>query len=207
MELNRPSSESRNPMSTAFKKRYTPDEYLVLERAAEFKSEYFKGEIFAMAGTSRQHCRIATNVVIHAGGQLRDTPCEVFGSDMRVKVDPTGLYTYPDVTIACGELEFEDQELDVLLNPKVIFEVLSKSTEAYDRGKKFDHYRQIKTLTKYVLVSQSEPLVERYVRQPDGSWRLTVLKDLDAVLELETVPCRLKLADVYFKVSFESEQA
>ena len=192
-------------MSTALKKRYTPEEYLALERAAEFKSEYFNGQIFARAGATRQHCRISANVVIEVGRQLRDTPCEVFGSDLRVKVAPTGLYTYPDATIAYGEQRFEDQELDILLNPKVIFEVLSKSTEAYERGKKFDHYRQIATLTESVLISQSEPLVERYVRQPDGSWRLTVLKGLDAMLELETVPCRLRLADMYFKVSFESE--
>ena len=193
-------------MSTVPQKRYTPAEYLALERAAEFKSEYFKGEIFAMAGATRQHCRISANVVIETGDQLRETPCEAFGSDMRVMVSATGLYTYPDVTIACGELRFEDEQVDTLLNPKVIFEVLSESTEAYDRGKKFDHYRQIATLTEYVLISQSEPLVERYVRQPDGSWRLTVLKGLDAMLELETVPCRLRLADMYFKVSFESEE-
>lgn len=190
-------------MSTVQKKHYTPQEYLALERVAEFKSEYLRGEIFAMSGATRQHSLTASNLIREAGGQLRDKPCEVHGSDLRVKVSPTGLYTYPDVTIACGELQFDDQFRDTLLNPKVIFEVLSDSTEAYDRGKKFDHYRQIPSLTEYVLVSQTEPLIERYVRQSDGSWRLTVLRGLEAVLELETVPCRLKLADVYFKVSFE----
>ena len=189
-------------MSTVEKKHYTPQEYLVLERAAEFKSEYLRGEIFAMSGVARQHSLTASNLIGEARGQLREKPCEVHGSDLRVKVSPTGLYTYPDVTIACGELQFDDQFRDTLLNPKVIFEVLSDSTEAYDRGKKFDHYRQIPSLTEYVLVSQTEPLIERFVRQADGSWRLTVFKGLEAVLDLETVPCRLKLADVYFKVSF-----
>lgn len=193
-------------MSAAPQKRYTPQEYLALERAAPFKSEYYRGEILARAGANRQHCRIGVNLVARLGQQLRPTPCEAFGSDMRVRVLPTGLYTYPDVSVACGELEFEDRAADTLLNPKAIFEVLSKSTEAYDRGKKFDHYRHIPSLTEYVLVSQTEPLVERFVRQPDDSWRLTVFRGLEAVLELEAVPCRLRLADIYFKVSFEPEE-
>jgi len=192
-------------MSAAPQKRYTPQEYLALERAASYKSEYYRGEIFAMAGASRQHCRIGANLIERLGEQLRPTPCEVFGSDMRVRVLPTGLYTYPDVTVACGELEFEDRAADTLLNPRVILEVLSESTEAYDRGKKFDHYRQIPAQVEYVLVSQTEPLVERFVRQPDDSWRLTVFKGLEAVLELETGSCRLRLADIYFKVAFEAE--
>ncbi len=191
-------------MSSAPQKRYTPAEYLVLERAAEYRSQYFNGEIFAMAGASREHCRVSSNLIIESGRQLRDTPCEVFGSDLRVKVSPTGLYTYPDVIIACGELQFDDQVADTLLNPRVIFEVLSEATEAYDRGKKFDHYRQVPSLSEYLLVSQAEPLVERFVRQPDDSWRLTVFKGLESVLELETVPCRLRLTDIYFKVSWES---
>ena len=194
-------------MSTVPKKRYTPAEYLARERAAEFRSEFFNGEMFAMAGASRQHCRIGVNLLTRIDEQLRDTPCEVFGSDMRVKVSPTGLHTYPDATIAYGELKFEDQVVDTLLNPQVIFEVLSESTEAYDRGKKFDHYRQVDSLREYVLVSQTEPLIERYVRQSDGSWRLSVFKGLEAVLELEGVACRLRLADVYDRVTFEPEGA
>jgi len=189
-------------MSTAPKQRFTPQEYLALERAAASKSEYFGGEIFAMAGASREHSLIASNLVRELGDQLRETPCEVHGSDLRVKVAATGLYTYPDVTIACGELHFDDESNDTLLNPRVIFEVLSPSSEAYDRGKKFDHYRQMPALTEYVLVSQSEPLVERYVRQPDGSWRLTVFKGLAAAFDLESVPCRIALSDVYIKVAF-----
>lgn len=189
-------------MSSVAKKRWTPEEYLAVERSAEFKSEYCNGEIFAMAGGSRQHSRIARNLIARADEQLRNTSCEVFGSDMRVKISLTGLYTYPDLIIVCGDLRFEDQAVDTLLNPKVIVEILSDSTEAYDRGKKFDHYRQITSLNEYILVSQTEPLVERFVRQPDGSWQLTVFKGLDAIFELESVPCRLRLGDVYFKVPF-----
>ncbi len=192
-------------MSTVSRKSYTAAEYLALERAAEFKSEYFGGEIFAMAGVTREHSLIVSNLLRVVGGQLLQGPCEVHGTDLRVKVSPTGLYTYPDVIIACGELQFEEMIHDTLLNPKVIFEVLSDSTEAYDRGKKFGHYRQIPSLLEFILVSQNEPTIERYVREPDGSWRLTACKGLDAVLELEAVPCRLKLADVYFKISFESK--
>ena len=194
-------------MSTASKQHLTPAEYLKRERMAEFKSEYFYGEMFAMAGGSRWHGRIATNLVSRSDHLLRDTPCEVFGSDMRVKVTASRLYTYPDASIVCGEPQFEDQVVDTLLNPKVIFEVLSESTEAYDRGKKFDHYRQIPSLREYVLVSQTEPLVERYDRQPDGTWRLTVVRGLDAELPLESVPCRLSLAEIYFKVSFTARES
>ena len=201
------SESEETIVSTVQKKRYTPQEYLALERAAEFKSEYLRGEIFAMAGASRAHSLIASNLIGEVRDQLRQTNCEVHGSDLRVKVSPTGLYTYPDVTIACGELQFDDQLRDTLLNPKVIFEVLSDSTEAYDRGKKFDHYRQIPSLAEYVLVSQIEPLIERYVRQADGSWRLTVFKGLEAMLELETVRCRIRLSDVYLKVSFDADES
>ena len=190
-------------MSTVPTKHYTPQEYLALERAAEYKSEYLRGEIFAMAGASREHSLISSNLNGEVRAQLRESPCEVHGSDMRVKVLRTGLYTYPDVIIACGDLQFEDSVPDILLNPKVIFEVLSDSTEAYDRGKKFGHYRQIPSLMEYVLVSQTEPLIERYARTPDDSWLLTVSKGLEAVLQLESVPCRLRLVDVYIKVAFE----
>lgn len=193
-------------MSSIPKQRLTPAEYLALERKAEFKSEYLNGEMFAMAGGTRWHSRIASNLVSRCDAQLLEAPCDVFGSDMRVKVSPTGLYTYPDVSISCDEPQFEDEDSDTLLNPRVIFEVLSESTEAYDRGKKFGHYRQVPSLMEFVLVSQMEPLVERYVRQPDGSWRLTALKGLDAVLELETVRCRLPLADVYRRVSFTEQE-
>ena len=184
----------------------TPAEYLARERKAEFKSEFLRGEMFAMAGTTRWHVRVATNLLAKIDTALHDSPCDVYNSDMRVKVSPTGLYTYPDLSITCDEPQFEDDVLDTLLNPRVIFEILSKSTEGYDRGKKFDHYRQVQSLQEYVLVSQTEPLVERFVRQPDGSWRLTVHKGMDAVVELEGVPCRLSLAEIYRRVDFSQAQ-
>lgn len=190
-------------MSTAPTKRFTPREYLALERTAEYKCEYFNGEIFAMAGASPEHNGVSRNLIARIDEQLRETPCQVFGGDMRVKIPTTGLYTYPDVTIVCGEPLYEIvEDIKTLLNPKVLFEILSGSTEAYDRGKKFEHYRQIPSLTEYVLVSQTEPLVEKYVRQADGQWVFTEIKGLEAVAQLETVPCRLPLRDVYFKVSF-----
>ena len=141
----------------------TPEEYLARERRAETKSEYLRGEVFAMAGASRAHNLIASNAAGELRQQLRDRPCEVYPSDMRVKVSPSGLYTYPDVTVVCGEPQFEDAEVDTLLNPKVLVEVLSPSTADYDRGGKFTHYRRLPSLQEYVLISQDRPLVEHYV--------------------------------------------
>ena len=161
-------------MSSATKRQFTPQEYLSLERKSPTRNEYFRGEIFAMAGTSREHSLIAVNLTRRIGNQLEDRPCEVYASDMRVLVDATGLYTYPDVVVVCGEPEFLDREVDTLLNPTVIFEVLSESTEAYDRGVKFGHYRRIPSLREYVLVSQDRMLVERYTRQ-GNDWLLSEL--------------------------------
>jgi Uma2 family endonuclease len=146
----------------------TEDEYLAIERLAEFRSEFYNGEMFALAGASRRHNRIVTNLVIALGTQLRYRPCNVYSNDMRVRVANTGLFTYPDVVVTCGEEEFADDEQDTLLNPLVIFEVLSDSTEAYDRGKTFEHYQSIESLSTYVLVAQDAPRIERYVGQDDG---------------------------------------
>ena len=140
-------------MSSLPKARFTPEEYLALERQAEYRSEFFHGEIFAMAGASREHNLIAGNVSRELGNQLKGRPCETYQSDMRVKVSDTGLYTYPDVVVACGELAFEDDEVDTLLNPTLLIEVLSESTESYDRGKKFGYYRTIQSLAEYLLVA------------------------------------------------------
>jgi Uma2 family endonuclease len=126
----------------------------------------------------------------------------VVTSDQRVKTPSTGLYTYPDVVIACGELQFEDSELDTLLNPQVIVEVLSDSTEGYDRGSKFHHYQGIASLREYILVSQNEPLVERFVRQDDGDWLLTHFAGLDAIFEYVSVVARIPLAEIYRGVPF-----
>lgn len=181
---------------------YTPEEYLAMERAAATKHEYFNGRIYAMSGAHRNHVRIATNLIILLGTQLRGRPCEVFHSDMRVRVSGTGLYTYPDVSALCGEPEFEDGEVDVLLNPTVLVEVLSKSTEAYDRGGKFDHYRTIPTLQEYVLFEQDRARAEHRVRKGESGdrWGLTMVRGLDATLELPAIGCVLALRDVYDRV-------
>jgi len=187
-------------MSTQPKPRYTPEEYLALERAAEYKSEYYDGEIFAMAGASERHVSIVTNLVMALGGQLKSRPCRVYSADMRVNVSATGLYTYPDLAVVCGERHFHDKHQDTLLNPGVLIEVLSPSTEAYDRGKKFSHYRTLDSLAEYLLVSQEEPRVEHYLRQPDGDWLLHEATRLDGTVSLPTIQCELSLADVYDKV-------
>ena len=123
--------------------RLTAEDYLAIERSAEFKSEFFDGEIFAMSGASEPHNIIVTNTIIELGNQLKKRPCKLYANDMRVKVDPTGLYTYPDLVVMCGKAQFDDTHFDTLLNPTLIIEVLSDSTEAYDRGRKFEHYRKL----------------------------------------------------------------
>ena len=183
----------------------TAAEYLQRERKASFKSQFYRGEMFAMPGANRQHCLIVINVVSELGNQLRDRECEVYPSDMRVKVSPTGLYTYPDVSVACKEPQFEDDFNDVLINPQVIVEVLSDSTEAYDRGKKFEQYRQIASLRNYLLVAQKRVFVEHYSLQPTGGWLLTESSDVDQAIFLESIQCQLRVGDLYRKVSFELE--
>ena len=179
--------------------RVSPEEYLALERQAETKSEYLDGEIFAMSGASRKHNRLSLNVAFILDSQLKAKGCEVFASEMRVKVSATGLYTYPDVIVVCGEPQFEDAEVDTLLNPTLIIEVLSKSTEDYDRGTKFLHYRSLPSFSEYVLIVQSQIHVEHYLRQ-DDAWVLTETDRRDDVIELPSVGARLALADIYDRV-------
>ncbi|MGE0434751.1 MAG: Uma2 family endonuclease [Planctomycetota bacterium] len=192
-------------MAPVPKSRCTPAEYLQRERAAEFRSEFYNGDIFAMSGGSRQHSIIAMNLARHLGNALADRRCQPFNSDMRVKVSDTGLYTYPDLSIVCDRQVFEDAEVDTLLNPTVIIEVLSKSTESYDRGKKFSHYRRIDTLREYILVSQTEPMVERFVRQDDDKWLLQDSRGMESALEIEVAGVTLRLADIYDGVEFAPE--
>jgi Uma2 family endonuclease len=189
--------------SAAAKTIYTPQEYLAFERKSPIKHEYCDGSIFAMAGASREHNLITGNLSREIGTQLRDRPCEVYASDMRVLVGRTGLYTYPDVVAVCGEPRFEDSEVDTLLNPNVIVEVLSDSTEAYDRGKKFGHFRRLESLREYVLVAQDEVRVERYTRQGD-EWILTELNSLEDTLRLESIGCTVAVREIYAKVELAS---
>jgi len=192
--------------SAALTKRYTPGEYLALERKAAFKSEYHDGFITAMAGTSRQHNLIALNLGGEIRSQLKDRPCEAYVSDMRVYIDRTGLYTYPDVVAVCGEPQFLDNEVDTLLNPTMIVEVLSPTTEDYDRGTKFLHYRRLPSLREYVLVSQDKVLVERFTRQGDD-WLLTELTQIDDTLRLASIACELPLREIYAKVKLGADAA
>ncbi|MBL8152651.1 MAG: Uma2 family endonuclease [Anaerolineae bacterium] len=188
------------------RQRMTPDEYLALERGSDSRHEYFNGETYAMSGASRRHSLIATSISASLFQQTQERPCEVHGSDMRVKVSATGLYTYPDVTIVCGTPELEDSHLDTLLNPTVLIEVLSPSTEAYDRGKKFEHYQRIASLQEYLLVAQDEPRIEQFIRQPQG-WAYREAAGLDAEIALPTIGCTLSLKEVYQKVSFDMDSA
>lgn len=193
-------------MSTVPKRLLTPDEYLAQERRAAFKSEYYQGETFAMAGASREHNLIVGNLVGEVRNQLKGHPCEVYPSDMRVKVIATGLYTYPDVTVVCGTPEFEDEHRDILLNPTVLGEVLSDSTEAYDRGTKSEQYRKLPSLNEYLLIAQDRPHVERYVRQPDGGWLLREVAEPGGSVALDSIPVVLPMSEVYRQVTWEDER-
>ncbi len=175
----------------------SPQEYLAFERASESKHEYAHGEIFAMAGSSREHSLLAGNVHGELRSALLERPCEVHGPDMRVKIAATGRYVYPDVSVVCGEPLFDDAKGDTLLNPAVIVEVLSDSTEAYDRGDKFAQYRSIPSIGDYVLVSQKEARIEHFQRRPGGTWLLTVLGPGER-LTLEHAA--IELDRVYLKV-------
>ena len=185
----------------AIQTRYTPEAYLALERKADYKSEYVNGQIFAMAVANRRHNLIASNFCREVSLQLRGRPCETYISDMRVKVSNTGLYTYPDVVVACGDFRFEDMNNDTLINPIVIVEVLSPSTEAYDRGEKFAHYRRLASLQEYLLVSQNQVRIEHYVRQ-GTQWALSEASALDEGVHLAAIHCDIALQEVYDKVSF-----
>ena len=191
-------------MSTLAKTCLTPGQYLDIERQAEYKSEYYQGEMFAMAGASEPHNVLVGNLVRDLGHQLRGRACRVYPSDMRVSVTSTGLYTYPDVTVVCGEPQFTGDQADILLNPILIAEVLSPSTEAYDRGRKFEHYRTLDSLAQYLLVSQDRVHVDLYTRQPGGCWVLSEASRLEDTLELRSLGCRLALADLYEKVDLSS---
>ena len=190
-------------MSQQLKSFVSPQEYLRLERQAEYKSEYLNGEIFAMSGASRKHNLLTTNISASLNQQLRGRPCEVYASDMRVKVRATGLYTYPDVVVVCGEPQLEDEYLDTLLNPTVLVEVLSKSTERYDRIAKTSYYRTLDSLQEHLMVSQDEIRVEQYAKQADGTWLLMEHRSLDSNVELQSIGCTPALRDVYDKVEID----
>jgi Uma2 family endonuclease len=188
-------------MSSQTKTQLTPEEYLAIERRAETKSEYFKGEMYAMVGASREHNLISSNIAGELRQQLKGRPCETYSNDMRVRVPSTGLYTYPDVVVVCGEPAFEDEHVDTLLNPTLVVEVLSDSTESYDRGRKFAHYRSVESVVEYLLVAQDEYRVEQFVRQADGRWLLSDVRTLEGSVELASVGCALQLREIYDRIT------
>ena len=191
--------------------RYSVEEYLALERESEERHEYLDGLIYAMAGESGEHADICTNLVRELSSQLRGTPCRVRSKDTKVLSGPIpkhrfatkGLFSYPDLVVICDEPQYLDEHRDVVLNPILIIEVLSPSTEAFDRGEKFRRYRTyLESLSDYVLVSQSMPLIEHYRRQSNDKWLLTSAGDLDGSLRLASIDCTLRLAEVYDRISF-----
>ena len=181
--------------------RVTPQEYLERERAAEYKSEYWDGEIVAMAGASRRHNRITLNIGSGLTARLAGTPCDPYVNDLRVRVSST-KYFYPDVVVTCGNPVFEDSELDTLLTPQVVMEVLSPSTQAKDKDEKFAWFRQVSSVTDYVTVSQVQMLVEHYARQESGQWLFTELRGPDSLLRLLSIGCELPLSEIYARVDF-----
>jgi Uma2 family endonuclease len=193
----------------------TEDEYLKFERAAPERHVYVDGEIFAMAGESGAHADITANTLLTLGNQLVDGPCRARVANTRVRSGPlprsprraAGLYSYPDIVVICGEPRYLDEYRDVVLNPKAIFEALSESTEAFDRGEKFDRYQEYNaTLTDYVLISQDEPKIEHYHREKNGKWTYECHRGLKAVVKLPSIKCQLKAAAVYQRIKFQTRR-
>jgi len=192
-------------MSVAGKRFATGEEYLAWEREAEFKSEYLRGEIYAMSGAALNHNIIASNLNGELRGQLKDRPCQVLGSDMKVQVDTADAYFYPDISGLCGEFEFHDDRQDTYKNPQFVIEILSDSTESYDRGKKFFNYQMLPSLKEYVLVSQKMVAVEVY-RKDGDRWIYQLLRSDDASLKLESVGCEVPIAEIYRNVKFPVDE-
>lgn len=179
--------------------KITEEQYLALDRAAEFRSEFLDGEIIAMSGGSMRHARLQQNISAGLDTPSRDRGCEVFGSDFRVRVSRR-MYTYPDISLVCGQPRLADEHQDTLLNPVVIFEVLSASTEKYDRGIKFQHYRTIDSLKEYILVDQDQVRIEQYARQANNIWTLRDYQSLQEELTIASIGVSLPLSRIYDRV-------
>jgi Uma2 family endonuclease len=190
-----------NPVS-----KLTAEQYLAIERAAEFKSEFVDGEMFAMSGGMNRHGRIQRNLIVELSSALEDSTCEPFGSDSRVRVS-SRAYVYPDVTVVCGEQQAIDEDDDILVNPVAIFEVLSSSTEKYDRGLKFQLYRAIDSLKDYVLVNQDQARIEQFTRQPDGIWTLRDCLGSDEKLKVDSIGVAIPLRRIYRRVGIQTSDA
>ncbi|MBK6607688.1 MAG: Uma2 family endonuclease [Leptospiraceae bacterium] len=188
-------------MDTIDRKTFTESEYLELERKADFKSEYYNGEIFAMAGATLIHNKIVSNLIFLLNQFLKDKPCDVYPSDLRLQVEKSGLYTYPDITIVCGKTELLDNKFDTLKNPTVLIEVLSDSTEKYDRGQKFSFYREIPSLKEYILVSSKTMKIEKFKRLEDGNY-LYIESNEHQPFPIDSIDMNLNLEDVYNKIDW-----
>jgi Uma2 family endonuclease len=188
-------------MSSLPKAFVTPEEYLEIDRKSEERHEYHNGEIFEIFAASRSHSLICTHIVLELGLQLEERPCELYSKDLRLRITSTGLYTYPDVMVVCGEAKFADDQKDTLLNPALIIEVLSPSSGDYDRGKKFDDYRTLPSLVEYVTVAQNAAQIVHYTRLPE-EWRLKYFEDLGQTVQLASIDCVLPLSRVYRKINF-----
>ena len=184
-------------MSTQPKTLLTPEQYLEIERKAEFKSEYFQGEMFAMSGASYKHNLLTMDLSFILYPQVEKHGCQILANEMRVRVSSTGLYTYPDVIVVCGQPQLLDDCMDTLLNPTFLAEVLSPSTEAYDRGRKSQHYRKLETLREYLLIAQDACHAELFTLQSNGRWELTEAGSNEDVLELRSIDCRVPMAGLY----------
>jgi Uma2 family endonuclease len=189
-------------MTTQTVTHVTPDEYLAAERLSEYRSEYLDGGVYPMTGASANHGRIVVNVATELALQLRERDCDVLVADMKIRLQGSRKFFYPDVCVICGNLQFHDDRKDIITNPDLVVEVLSPSTEAFDRGAKFEAYRTIESLKEYVLVSQDRPLVEQFVRSGDGGWKFTEATGLESSLTLPSIECTLNLSAVYKRVEF-----
>jgi Uma2 family endonuclease len=189
-------------MGLALKKPkiFTSTEYLEFERLSEVKHELIDGEIFEMAGAVKRHNQISANIIRLLGNQLLERDCNAFSSDMRVKISAAGNYTYPDIVAVCGEEIYEDETEDTLINPQLIIEVLSKSTEAYDRGVKFEYYQTIESFREYVLITQEPFRVEQYVRKNENEWSYFEFRKPENIVRLNSIDCEISLQDIYHKI-------
>jgi Uma2 family endonuclease len=191
-------------MSTLTVTHVTPEEYLAAERLSEIRSEYLDGGVYPMTGASLNHIQIVSNITVELANQLRGRPCRVLQSELKIRLQESRKFFYPDVTVLCDEPQFHDERRDIILNPLIVVEVLSKSTEAFDRGAKFRAYRTLESLKEYVLVAQDSPSVEQYVKDGNGSWKLVEAVGIESSLALPSIGCTLNLGAVYDKVDFNS---
>jgi Uma2 family endonuclease len=197
---------AQSNLAEKLENRYSAEEYLALERQAEYKSEFIEGEIVAMAGATRRHNLISTNSAIALGIQLRGRKCEVYVSDMRVRMKNT-RYGYSDVVVVCGEPQFIDDEFDTLLNPTVVVEVLSVSTRLRDKTEKLETYQAMDSVRECLLIEQSKRRVEQYIKQSPRQWLLRIFEDADEVIKLDSINCALSLTDIYAQIEFAEEES